>query len=329
MLRDACLTFLILAWPWSGAEAGRSAPSLELLTGMPFNLNSSLSIRQDGEARLDFDAAYRSEPFRAPIYWAVRVNLERGPCGSHGNPKGGPIGSRAGIDRGSAGWSLELLHQKLILDNPPPEVQAFAISHGLNFITLQRSWRVLGIRARAGLSAMRAWTAEASKPSDPASTRRHGAGAACSKAAMSRARFFLVCRAPTCSTSGSRESAAGISGISVPWCTTRNRARSTPRSSCTCVAVKAETQMIRSARSAACRACVANRARNSALEYSDVSTKRSWKVHTVRRAGRAGSRWFKPWNRSARNTCRLSKSGRTEAFAGRGSNRPCLIRCAR
>ena len=57
---------------------------------------------------------------------------------------------RLGADLGRARWELELVHHKLYLQNPPPEVQAFQITHGFNFITLNRRWPVYGFGLRAG-----------------------------------------------------------------------------------------------------------------------------------------------------------------------------------
>jgi len=67
---------------------------------------------------------WESRPFEPPVYWAVRA--EAGP------------------------WGLELLHDKLYLRNPPPEVRSFGISHGLNFLTAQRSWGRASFDVRAG-----------------------------------------------------------------------------------------------------------------------------------------------------------------------------------
>jgi hypothetical protein len=53
-------------------------------------------------------------------------------------------------ERSGRGWSLEILHHKLYVTNPPEELQYFSISHGLNFVTLQRSWPLSSFQVRAG-----------------------------------------------------------------------------------------------------------------------------------------------------------------------------------
>ncbi len=113
----------------TGAARAESGWSVQLGLGMPLNLPVPLSIRQSGQPDLRFAARYETRPFEMPVYWGAQV--------AHRS--------------GDTDWALEILHQKLYLANPPPEVQDFSISHGYNLVTLSRGWRVgTGLWARLG-----------------------------------------------------------------------------------------------------------------------------------------------------------------------------------
>jgi hypothetical protein len=94
------------------------ALTLEILGGVPWNAPTDMEFHQSGEPAVVVRADWESRPFESPWYYAVRL----------------------GRARDGAAWSVELLHHKVYLKNPPPDVQSFSISHGLNFVTLQRSW---------------------------------------------------------------------------------------------------------------------------------------------------------------------------------------------
>lgn len=108
------LLFFSLAAPLSAADGWTFQASV----GAVANLETPLEIRQDGSEDIELDAEYETRPFEGPLYYSLR----------------------AGHWRGTAGWELELIHQKLFLKNRPPEVEQFAISHGYNLITLNRAW---------------------------------------------------------------------------------------------------------------------------------------------------------------------------------------------
>lgn len=119
----------------SGSRAGsrhHSHIGIEILVGAPLNIETDLDIRQDGEETLDLDGGFRSEPFDMPIYWAVRISRETT----------------------DGGVGIELMHDKLFLEDPPDEVGDFVISHGFNLLTLQRAWRTGPLIARAGLGVI-------------------------------------------------------------------------------------------------------------------------------------------------------------------------------
>ena len=104
-----------LSLPAAAADTGWSA---EFLLGGAWNASTEVEISQSGHPDLVFDADFATEPFTQPRYWALRFNHHRT----------GRL------------WSLELLHHKLIMRDPPPEVADFSITHGTNIISLQHAW---------------------------------------------------------------------------------------------------------------------------------------------------------------------------------------------
>jgi hypothetical protein len=112
---------------WATGVAARPELGLEVLLGAPWNADGDVEFLQEAERDIAVRGDWESRPFEPPLYWAVRA--------------------RAGA------WSVELLHDKLHLENPPEEVQSFGISHGLNFVTAQHAWSCepLYVQAHAGL----------------------------------------------------------------------------------------------------------------------------------------------------------------------------------
>ena len=98
--------------------AQKAAWSVELHGGLPYNIPAPLVIKQNNEETIRLTAHYRSEPMIAPIYWTGRISRLQN----------------------NALWEFETIHHKLFLDNTPPEVQFFSITHGYNIITLSRSY---------------------------------------------------------------------------------------------------------------------------------------------------------------------------------------------
>jgi len=128
----AVLLFLLLV---STPVFGRPAMtrfSFDFFFGFPINLNSNLKITQEGQEDLEFTAHWKSEPFKQPLYWDIRL---------------------AYWTSESRGWALDLMHNKLILENPPNEVQGYSQTHGYNMVTVQRLWVLSGnlVSAAAGV----------------------------------------------------------------------------------------------------------------------------------------------------------------------------------
>lgn len=124
---------LIFAWSLAPSLASpRPQVDLEFLTGIPHNFRTHFELNQEGFDELSFAGSYETEPLTFPIYYAIRVGM-----GTH-----------------SSAWSVELLHHKVILRNRPDEIESFAVTHGFNIITLQRTWIVSRYRIHAGLGTV-------------------------------------------------------------------------------------------------------------------------------------------------------------------------------
>jgi hypothetical protein len=117
---------LVGAWP-SRAAAG---PVWEADFGLtlPYNVPTSLEVEQAGQPDLRISARYESRPLEPPITWQARV----------------------GRWSGERAWELEIVHHKIYLQNPPPEVESFGVSHGFNLLTLQHGWEAGRLRFRTG-----------------------------------------------------------------------------------------------------------------------------------------------------------------------------------
>lgn len=120
--------FVLLMWAPPALAAEESGYTFELFGGAVCNVPTRLKIRQTGERDIVLTARYETHPFRNPVYWALR----------------------AGRRSGDAAWELELVHDKLYLDNGPAEVQSFSISHGFNLLTLNHARERYGLIWRLG-----------------------------------------------------------------------------------------------------------------------------------------------------------------------------------
>ena len=104
--------------------AGRPASAaaqieLQAFLGSAVSAPSPLSIHQEGQPNLRFTAHWATRPFLDTWYYAGRI----------------------GLWKGNRGWLLDFTHHKIYLTNPPPEVQRFRITNGMNIFTLSRGFR--------------------------------------------------------------------------------------------------------------------------------------------------------------------------------------------
>ena len=127
------LLALLLAFP---AESQHRFV-LQLSGGGAWNARTPVTLEQEGEPDLDFSASFETRPFEQPLYWALKASLQ---------------------DRKGA-WELQLLHHKLYLTDPPPQVQHLEVTHGFNLVTFGRSFPLgSGFAARAAAGVVVAHT---------------------------------------------------------------------------------------------------------------------------------------------------------------------------
>ncbi len=116
-----CMRVVALVLLALGVAPGRSAAqdrwSAEVFAGTAWSLPTPLLIRQQGEPDLRLRARYATRPWSGAPYYAYRF----------------------GRWSDATAWEAELVHHKLYLENPPPEVQHFEISHGYNLVTANRA----------------------------------------------------------------------------------------------------------------------------------------------------------------------------------------------
>lgn len=86
--------------------------SIRLLGGGAWSSRTRLDIEQSGQPDIRVQADWNHKSLESPIYWVVGVARRSG----------------------DGEWSLEVVHDKLYLENPPADVQEFTISHGYNHV---------------------------------------------------------------------------------------------------------------------------------------------------------------------------------------------------
>ena len=81
--------------------------------GTSWSLPLPLRIEQPGEIPIRFRARYSTRPWKGSPYYAYRLGYRE--------------------------WSAELVHHKLYLENPAPEIEHFDVSHGYNLAFISRT----------------------------------------------------------------------------------------------------------------------------------------------------------------------------------------------
>jgi len=121
------LLFMILS---SAAVPARAEVTwtAELFGGSSYSFPTPLRIRQYGYPDIDITARYETKPFEKDYYYAWRI----------------------GRWKDDKAWELELIHQKLYLENKPAEVQEFQITYGYSLLTINRAWKTDGFIWRLG-----------------------------------------------------------------------------------------------------------------------------------------------------------------------------------
>jgi hypothetical protein len=112
---------------------GKERFSFEFLPGGAVIIPSTLFIRQEGSPDLKFLARYRTESFNLPIYYSCRIGYS--------------LNQKSSIE-------LEMNHLKVKLDNNPPEIEVFSISHGFNQLWINYTLTYKGFVYRVGAGAV-------------------------------------------------------------------------------------------------------------------------------------------------------------------------------
>lgn len=125
----------------AGESSGRISPEkalscdftgrryfLEVAPGLSWVPPVPLTIRQEGFEKISLWAHYRTASFRLPLYYSIRMGF---------------------IDDGQ-GWEAEMNHLKVYLENRPPEVERFSVSHGYNQLLVNRLFRRGALDWRVG-----------------------------------------------------------------------------------------------------------------------------------------------------------------------------------
>ncbi len=103
----------------------------EILPGAAYVIPSNLSIHQEGFEDIELAAHYRVESFKLPFYYSIRTGI--------------------GLTE-TLSLELEFNHLKLYLDNKPPDIQGFSISHGYNqfWLGVRKKYKSFDVRAGIG-----------------------------------------------------------------------------------------------------------------------------------------------------------------------------------
>ena len=119
---------LVLTCFFSAGVKGQRTWSFNFSGGDAYCFDMPLTITQEGYEKLRFKAHYYTEAFVFPVYYSWKI----------------------GTQKERHGWELELTHLKIYLDNKPVEIQHFAVSHGYNYVTINRIWDFNFMIFRAG-----------------------------------------------------------------------------------------------------------------------------------------------------------------------------------
>jgi hypothetical protein len=102
--------------------------AFEFHLGTAYNVPMPLVISQQGQPDINMIAKYRTDAFTPPVYWDWRFSRWKD----------------------GKSWEFEAIHHKLYLDNTTTDVSRFGISHGFNFIIINRGYDYNNFRLRVG-----------------------------------------------------------------------------------------------------------------------------------------------------------------------------------
>lgn len=140
-MMSSALLLLVLADPWLSSferylpRTRDLHPYVSVGTGLQYNVPMPIVIRQAGQPDIRLTARFSTRPFIEVPYYDIKV----------------------GVVRKLWAYELELVHHKLYLDNRPPEVDTFEITHGYNPILLNVARQQWGVAFRAGAGILLAY----------------------------------------------------------------------------------------------------------------------------------------------------------------------------
>ncbi len=111
---------------------GQRSWSFNISLGDAYCFKMPLVIEQEGYEEIKLTAHYKTESFKLPVYYSWKIETARD----------------------QKGWELELTHLKIILSNNPSEVQEFRVSHGYNYLTVNRIWDLDFLIFRIGIGTI-------------------------------------------------------------------------------------------------------------------------------------------------------------------------------
>lgn len=114
------------------AQCDQRAWSAELFTGTAWHLPMPLVVERP-EGRTGLHARYSTRPFTDAPYYSYRIGYAW---------------------EASRAVEMELVHNKLYLDNPRPPVERFEVSHGYNLPTVNTVWPSGGWQLRIGIGVV-------------------------------------------------------------------------------------------------------------------------------------------------------------------------------
>lgn len=104
----------------------------ELLSGLAYTAPTPLVIKQNGYPTLKLKAHYQTQSLQLPIYYSYRFTTIKS----------------------KKGWSLEMNHLKIYLQNKTDEITRFHISHGYNHLFINRHIQYNKIECIMGAGAV-------------------------------------------------------------------------------------------------------------------------------------------------------------------------------
>lgn len=120
------VTALLLA-SYQGAAAAEW--SFEVMGGTAVHAPITMTVTQEGYDPFAIKPEWGTHPFEEAPYYSWRI----------------------GRWTGDKGWELELIHDKMILENPDGSVIShFQVSHGYNYVLINHARRVEGLTYRLG-----------------------------------------------------------------------------------------------------------------------------------------------------------------------------------